>query len=92
MSNGKRVRLRVVDETGVPVEGALVSVLRSTVAFPEIALVTDVNGVVMLPLPEGRFVIGANAEGERHGQVQLDSIKNDFGDAVTLVVRPVQQP
>jgi hypothetical protein len=88
MSDEKPVRFRIVDETGSPVEGAFVSVLRSTVAFPEIALVTDGNGIVQLSLPEGRYVIGANATGERHGEVEVDSGKNSLKDDIVLTIRP----
>lgn len=87
MSDEKPVRFRVLDETGAPVEGAFVQVLRSTVAFPEIALVTDENGVVQLSLPEGKFVIGADASGERHVKVELNSGENGLEEDVILTVR-----
>jgi hypothetical protein len=90
MSNGKPVLFRVVNESGVPVEGAFVSVVRSNVAFPEIALVTDRSGVVQLSLPKGRFVIGANAEGERYGEMEVDSTGGDLGEVVVLTVSPAQ--
>jgi hypothetical protein len=79
------VRLRVVDESGDPVEGAFVSVLESTVAFPEIALVTDRHGMVKLMLPKGRFVIGAN-DGDRRGELTLLGDRKSR-DEVTLRLR-----
>lgn len=90
MSDEKPVRFRVVDETGAPVEGAFVSVLRSTIAFPEIALVTDENGIVQLSLPHGRFVIGADASEERRAEVELESGKNNLEEDVVLTVRPTR--
>ncbi len=86
MSNGKLVLFRIVNEMGVPMEGAFVSVVRSSVAFPEIALAADSGGFVQLCLPEGKFVIGANAEGERYGQMEIDTSGDDLGDVVVLKV------
>ncbi len=75
MSDTATVRLMVVDKHGAPVEGALVSVLRSTVAFPEIALVSDADGMVRLPLQKGRYVLGAVA-GSASGEIELDATDN----------------
>lgn len=90
MNDEKPVRFQVVNEIGRPVEGAFVSVLRSTVAFPEIALVTDGNGIAQLFLPEGRFVIGADAAGERHGEVEFDSKGKGPRQEIVLVVKSTQ--
>lgn len=87
MSDETPVRLRVVDETGAPVGGAFVSVLQSTVAFPEIALVADEDGVVKLLLPDGHFVIGAD-DGERHGEVEVDTSDKFLGQTIDVIVRP----
>jgi hypothetical protein len=62
--------VRVVDEAGTPVAGALVSVAWSNIPYPEISLVTDPSGEVRLPLSEGRFRIVAHAPDGRHGSLE----------------------
>ena len=86
MTDAKSVRVKVVDERGVGIPGAFVSILRSTVAFPEIALVTDRDGAVQLSLPEGKFVIGANALGKGQGELEIDSSIVDR--ELVVVLRP----
>ena len=86
MTDESSTRLKVVDENGAAVPGAFVSVLRSTVAFPEIALVTDHNGSVRLTLPGGRFVIAADASG-KHGEVELDNREGNLGPETVLTLR-----
>ncbi len=88
MKGEREILLRVVDEAGAAVAGALVSVPRSTVAFPEIALVSDGQGLVRLTLPEGRFVIAAHGGDRRQGQLELDSGTQDPAETIILTLRP----
>jgi hypothetical protein len=66
-------RLKVVDDAGRPVSDATVAVVRSSVPFPEIALLADGDGVVEVRLPEGSFTFRAHGPGGRSGQVTLSS-------------------
>lgn len=66
-------RLRIVDDAGRPVPGATVAVVRSTVPFPEIALLAGDDGSVEVRLPEGSFTFRAHGPGGRSGQVTLSS-------------------
>lgn len=68
----KARRGRVVDSSGHPVPGATVSVVWSTVPVPEMALVTDVNGVVRLNLPPGRFRLRAHAPDGKSGEAEVE--------------------
>ncbi len=90
MGAEKPVRLRVVDESGVAVKGAFISVLRSTVPFPEISLITGENGVVKTFLPYGKFVIGVDAPENRHVEVEFDNTSVDTDEEVLLILRLVE--
>ena len=71
MSDGYQVKLRVVDTDGRVIEGAQVSVVRSTVPFPEFALETDSLGEVNLILQPGGYEFGAWwADG--HSSIELE--------------------
>ncbi len=85
MNEETPVRFRVVDEHGLPVEGAFISMLRSTVAFPEISLVTDQDGMVQLFLPAGKFMIGADAPGKCHNEVEFAKGMDSAGSGDVLV-------
>jgi hypothetical protein len=80
-------RIRVVDRERAPVPGALVSVSAGTAPVPEIALVTDAAGVVVFPLPEGRFRIAAHASDGRSGQAEIDTAKPG-GQEVLIELAP----
>jgi hypothetical protein len=67
MSEAPPAIVRVVNETGAPVAGALVSVAWSNVPFPEIALVTDAKGEVRMQLADGQYHIVAHAADGRNG-------------------------
>jgi hypothetical protein len=54
---------RVADAAGAPVAGALIVVVESSVAVPEIALQTDADGRFALALPPGRFTLRAHGPG-----------------------------
>lgn len=61
--SGTATRLQVLDPAGRPAAGALVTVVRSSVPFPEIALVADERGEVRLVLPDGEFTFRCDAAG-----------------------------
>jgi hypothetical protein len=65
--------LRIVDEAGNRVAGATVAVVRSSVPFPEIALLADDAGVVELRLPAGTFTFRAHGPAGQSGEVTLHS-------------------
>lgn len=62
------LRIEVVDEAGQPVKEAIVVVAKSSVPFPEIALIADDAGAVQLQLPPGTFVLRANGQDGRQGE------------------------
>jgi hypothetical protein len=68
-----RHRILVLDERGRPVADAAVALSRSSVPYPEIALLTDADGVVELQLPPGIFVFRASAPGDRSGDLEVTS-------------------
>lgn len=82
MGNTTPRRVLVVDRDRRPVPGALVSVAASTAPVPEIALVTDATGVVILPLPEGQFRIAAHNADGRSGVAEVDNTKPEQGEVV----------
>ena len=86
MSGVVRRCVKVMDDTGAPLEGAFVAVEKSSVPFPEIALVTDAEGSVQLFLPEGHFRIVANARDDRRGAVEVNGgIEGGTDDIVIKV-------
>lgn len=71
--NDAPTRIRIVDETGRAVPGATVAVVRSSVPFPEIALLADDDGVVELRLPPGTFTFRAHGPAGQSGEVTVRS-------------------
>ena len=67
-----RHRILVLDEGGRPVADAVVALARSSVPFPEIALLTDEKGAVELQLPPGVFAFRARGPGDVSGDVEVD--------------------
>lgn len=65
--------LRIVDEAGNRVAGATVAVVRSSVPFPEIALLADDDGVVEVRLPPGSFTFRAHGPAGQSGEVTVRS-------------------
>lgn len=61
---------RVVDAEGQPAGEALVSVVWSTVAYPEMARVTEPDGTFTLGLPPGRFRLRAHTADGRSGEIE----------------------
>ena len=68
-----RHRILVLDEGSRPVADAAVALARSSVPFPEIALLTDEKGVVELQLPPGVFAFRAVGPGDVSGDVEVTS-------------------
>jgi hypothetical protein len=66
-------RLRIVDGAGQPVAGATVAVVRSSVPFPEIALLADDDGRVEIRLPPGTFTFRAHGPAGDSGDVTVQS-------------------
>jgi hypothetical protein len=66
-------RIRIADDAGRPVPGATVAVVRSSVPFPEIALLADDDGVVNLRLPPGTFTFRAHGPAGQSGEVTVRS-------------------
>lgn len=64
-------RLKIVDGAGEPVAGATVAVVRSSVPFPEIALLADDHGVVEVRLPSGTFTFRAHGPAGESGEVTM---------------------
>lgn len=51
----KTLRLAVVDSAGRPVSGAVVTIDEASVVVPEIALLSNPEGEVVMHLPTGRY-------------------------------------
>jgi hypothetical protein len=68
-----RHRILVRDEADQPVAEAAVAVVRSSVPFPEIALLTDEAGAAELSLPAGVFVFRARSPDDASGDVEVTS-------------------
>ena len=64
---------RVVDAAGHAVAEAFVSVVSGTAAFPEIALVTELDGSFRVRLPAGRFRLRADTADGRTGEADFSS-------------------
>ena len=67
------VRLAVRDKTGRPVAEASLSVVASSVPFPEIAFLTDETGVVQVFLPAGEFTFRAHGSDGVEGTARVIS-------------------
>ena len=68
-----RHRILVLDEGDQPVAEAVVAVVRSSVPFPEIALLTDEAGRVEMHLPPGVFSFRARGPDDKSGEVEVTS-------------------
>jgi hypothetical protein len=67
------LRITVTDANGRPVPEASVTVVESSVPFPEIGLLSDEQGVLQLSLPAGRFTFRAHGPGDTSGTGTVDS-------------------
>lgn len=92
MSDENSIVLKAVDRAGAPVRDAMVAVEASTVPFPEIALVTNDEGVVKLTLPRGRFRVGVYASGDRRGVTEIDLETGDQQVSEICVVVKLVDP
>ena len=70
--NRAPVRICVTDTAGRPLPEATVSVVDSSVPFPEIAMLTNELGVVELLLPKGQFTFGAHGPANAGGRASVD--------------------
>src|SRR5215211_7262870 len=73
----------VVDENGMPVPGALVAVVASTVPMPEIAVVCDCTGRFEVRLPAGQFTFRAHS-GTGTGQADVND--GTLSDPIVIVI------
>jgi hypothetical protein len=78
-------RIRIVDRDGRPVSGATVAVVRSTVPFPEIALVPDAGGIVDVLLPLGTFTFRAHGLFDQQGETTVTNSGTE--EEVQIVIR-----
>jgi hypothetical protein len=69
--SGTPTRIRIVDQDGRPVSKATVTVIRSTVPFPEIALIPDAYGIVEVQLPPGTFTFQAHGSFAQQGEATV---------------------
>lgn len=76
---------RIVDENGRPAGGASLAVTRSTVPFPEIALLADDDGRLELRLPDGDFTFAAHDSAGRSGEVTVAGARG--GEVVVRLAR-----
>jgi len=65
------VTVRVLRSDGNPAGGVMVTVPRSSVPIPEMALVANAAGVATLHLPSGRFTVEAFTEDGDAGSAEL---------------------
>jgi hypothetical protein len=82
-----RHRILVLYEDGRPAAAAVVALARSSVPFPEIALLTDERGAVELQLPPGVFSFRAQGPGGVSGDVEVTS-PGPAESVVRLKARP----
>jgi hypothetical protein len=72
-------RFRIVEADSRPIAAAMLSVVRSSVPFPEIALLSDDQGVVEICLPPGQFTLRAQSPDGRTGEVTMSSPAGSSG-------------
>lgn len=65
------VTVHVLWSDGRPADGAMVTVPRSTVPVPELALIADAAGRVLLHLPPGRFTVEAFTADGSAGRTEI---------------------
>lgn len=69
----------ISDELGRPAAGLIVSIVEGSVGFPEIAVITDEDGLYQIgSIPPGVFTIGVHdEEGERIGQKTFQVVSGE---------------
>jgi hypothetical protein len=70
---GAPLRIVVRGTDGRVVPEASVTIVASTVAMPEIALLADRDGIVRLTLPRGRFELEAIGLDDERGFVSIET-------------------
>lgn len=78
-------RGRVVDDNGVPISGAPIVIVASSVPMPEIALVSDAHGAFSLKLPAGRFTLRAQGPRGTSGEIEVEGTPGT--GMIVIVVR-----
>ncbi len=66
-----RTTIRIIGKEGVPVSGAHVSVLWSSVPVPEFSYLSDADGVMTLDLQPGDYCFRADAPDGRSGEARV---------------------
>lgn len=66
-------KFKIVGADGMPVAHASVSVVQSSVAYPEMAQLADADGTLTVRLPQGRFTLRAHTADGRSGQVTVSN-------------------
>jgi hypothetical protein len=77
----------ISDELGRPLAGLIVSIVEGSVGFPEIAVITDENGLYLIgSIPPGVFTIGVHdGEGERIGQKTFQVVSGETSTADIII-------
>lgn len=92
MSPQFRKRGIVIDAAGRPVACALVTIVHSTAAVPEIGIRADDHGAFYVSLPIGSFTIeGHSPDGDR-GRIDLNVSENTSEEAFTLRLDQTAKP
>jgi hypothetical protein len=84
--SGTKIRIRIVTQDGRPVSDASVTVVRSTVPFPEIALIPDADGIVDVLLPPGSFTFRAHGPFAQQGEATVTRPGTE-DEIVQIVIR-----
>jgi hypothetical protein len=77
--------VRVHRSDGAPVVGAIVSVARSTTPVPELALLSNKDGLVMFQLSTGRYAVEAFTEDGGKGSIELE-VENSEPTIVEILI------
>ncbi len=75
---------RVLDAEGMPISGARVVIVASSVPIPEIALISDANGGFSLRLPAGRFTLRAHGREGTSGEIEVQGAPDDSEFVITI--------
>lgn len=71
----------VVDDTSLPVSGALIAVESGTIPYPDMAVYSDEKGNFSIYLPSGNFRLSAHALVGGYGVVEYNS---DSGEQLLI--------
>lgn len=84
----REMRIKIVNAQGDPVPGALVTIDESSVVVPEIALLSDSRGELLLRLPDGSYRLKVRAPDGSLGDLQLTVA--EAGQVARVMVEPVR--